>query len=155
MVVVPPGVYLLCHGLMHGYTLWAWPYVQQLMLQGVPSPEWNYHCATIPSEVYLLWHRHNHSHRCFEMYLLWCGLTHIYRHFGVSCSQCGLIHRSQSLRLKFTLKFQPVQYSSNALAICQPRCMAIAVIIMFPGTAESDDKHYSKQQKQKKATSEY
>ncbi|KAK4828649.1 hypothetical protein QYF61_000297 [Mycteria americana] len=33
--------------------------------------------------------------------------------------------------------------SSDALAICQPRPMAIAVIKMFPGTAESDDQQYS------------
>ncbi|KAK4807092.1 hypothetical protein QYF61_018433 [Mycteria americana] len=32
---------------------------------------------------------------------------------------------------------------SDVLAICQPRRMAIAVITMFPGTAESDDKQYS------------
>ncbi|GAB0203337.1 zinc finger protein 462-like [Grus japonensis] len=42
---------------------------------------------------------------------------------------------SQSLRLEFTLEFQPVQDSSDALAISQPRHIAIAVIKMFPGTA--------------------
>ncbi|KAJ7402073.1 hypothetical protein BTVI_89735 [Pitangus sulphuratus] len=44
--------------------------------------------------------------------------------------------RSQSLRLKFALEFQPVRNSSNALAICQPQHIAMAVIKMFPGTAE-------------------
>ncbi|PKU33489.1 rna-directed dna polymerase from mobile element hypothetical protein [Limosa lapponica baueri] len=33
------------------------------------------------------------------------------------------------------MEFQPVQYSSNALAICQPMCITIAVIKMFPGRA--------------------
>ncbi|GAB0187616.1 THUMP domain-containing protein 2-like [Grus japonensis] len=40
----------------------------------------------------------------------------------------------------------PVQQhrnSSDALAISQPRRIAIAVIRMFPGTAQSDDKQYS------------
>ncbi|KAK4806397.1 hypothetical protein QYF61_016247 [Mycteria americana] len=48
--------------------------------------------------------------------------------------------RSQSLRLEFTPEFQLVvqqhRNSSDALAICQPRRKAIAVIKMFPGTAE-------------------
>jgi len=31
---------------------------------------------------------------------------------------------------------QPHRYGSDALAICQPRRIAIAAITMFPGTAE-------------------
>lgn len=54
-----------------------------------PSPAWSYPCATIPSEVCLLRHRHNHSHRCFEIYLLWYGLTHSHRHFVVCCCCIG------------------------------------------------------------------
>lgn len=50
----------------------------------------------------------------------------------------GLLHRSQSLGLKFTLEFQPVQYSSTgaqmALSTLQPRHFAMAVTKMFPGT---------------------
>ena len=108
------------------------------MLSGVPPPAQTYPWATILSEVYLLWHGHNHGHRCFEVYLpalawpqsLW-GVLLLHR----------LIHRSQSLWLEFTLELQPVQYSStesssHALAICQPRHIATAVIKMFPGTAQ-------------------
>ena len=47
---------------------------------------WTYPWATVPSEVYLLWHRHNHGHRRFEVYLLWHGLIHGHRCFTVSCS---------------------------------------------------------------------
>ncbi|GAB0176345.1 hypothetical protein GRJ2_000099700 [Grus japonensis] len=52
----------------------------------------------------------------------------------------GLIHRSQSLltRAHTGVPACPVQQhrnSSDALAICQPRRITIAVIRMFPGTA--------------------
>ena len=105
MPAVLPGMYLLCFMLIHGHRLGgapaqphaqprmlqgvpaaAWNYPQPQMLRGVPSPVWTYPWATIPSEVDLLWHRHNPGHRRFEMYLLWCGLIHCHRCFGVSCS---------------------------------------------------------------------
>ncbi|GAB0182338.1 mitochondrial enolase superfamily member 1 [Grus japonensis] len=52
----------------------------------------------------------------------------------------------------------PVQQhrnSSDALAICQPRRITIAVIKLFPGTAQEDDQQYSEQRKQKAATNEH
>lgn len=48
----------------------------------------------------------------------------------------------------------PVQQhrsGSSVLAICRP----VAVVGMFPGGAEQNDKEYRKQQKQKAAANEY
>ncbi|KAK4820044.1 hypothetical protein QYF61_017857 [Mycteria americana] len=101
---------------------------------------WTYPWATIPSEVYLLRHRHNHGHRRFEMYLLWHGLIHGHRHSG--CPAPMWTHPQvtvPSTKVHTGVPACPVQQhgnSSDALAICQPRRMAIAVIKMFPGTAE-------------------
>ena len=50
------------------------------------SSVWSCPWATIPSEAYLLRHRHNHGHRHSEIYLLRHGLIHGHRGFGVSCS---------------------------------------------------------------------
>lgn len=99
--------------------------------------------ATFLSEVYLLQHRHNHGHRHVKMYLLWHGLVHGHRRIRVSCSMWTHPQVTHCpFDFKLTLELQPVQYCSNALAICQPRRTAIAVIRMFPGTAGADDKHY-------------
>lgn len=59
----------------------------------------------------------------------------------------GFIHRSQSLQFEFPQEFQPVQHSntgsSDALTICQPRLVSLAVIKFSPGTAESDYKQHN------------
>ena len=130
----------------YGYPLWgapAWPHAQPLMLQGVPSPAWTSPCATIPSEVYLLWHRHNHTHRHFKMHLLWQGLIHSHRHFGVSCSHVDSStghspfdlssHWSSNLSSTATQKQQwcPGHLSAQAQCHCcdqnVPRCSSTAV----------------------------
>jgi len=69
------------------------------------------------------------------VYLLWRGLIQSQTLLGVLLPG-GLIHRSQSLQLEFTLEFQPVEYSSDALAICQPSHMATAVIKTLPGITQ-------------------
>lgn len=71
-----------------------------------------------------------------EMDLLWCGHVHGYEHFGVSCSHVC----SPTGHIDWSSLWGPSLSSSAALAICQPSCMAVAVIRMFPGTAEYDDK---------------
>lgn len=62
----------------------AAPWIYTEHLWGEPSPVWVYPWATVPSEVLLVWHRHNHSHRHFEMHLLWRGLIHCHRCCRVS-----------------------------------------------------------------------
>jgi len=67
----------------------TWTCPQPQMLRGIPSPVWTCSWATVPSEVYLLRHRHNHGHTHFEIYLLWHALIHGHRRFGMSCSCMG------------------------------------------------------------------
>lgn len=56
----------------------------------------------------------------------------------------GFIHRSQSLQFEFPLGFQPVQHSNrDSSDTWQPRHISLAVIKLFPGTAESDDEQHN------------
>lgn len=95
-------------------------------------------------KVYVLQHTLRHSHRCFRLYLLWCGCT------ATDALGC-LAPKWTHLRITVPLVDSgvpvcPVQQhrkSSDALTICQPKHTAIAVINMFPGTTEQEDKQYS------------
>lgn len=152
---MPSEMYLLQHGLTHDCSpsrdvfapSWAYPQPHPLAdssttsstATGVASPARTYPWATIPSEVQLLCHRLSHGHRCCQMFLPWHGFNPgPQMPQGVQLPH-GLTHRSQALPLEFPLEFQPVQNGSRAaaaLAICQPRHIARAVIKLFPGTAE-------------------
>lgn len=126
---------LLWLGLIHGLQ----------SLRGVPALSWAYSCPhalrcskttsctainasvctfssvdlsliTVPSEVPLLWHRHNH--RCFRMYLLWCGHIHSHRCFTVSCSHMD----SSTGHSPFNTSSQWSSSLSSAAAQEQQRC---------------------------------
>lgn len=65
---------------------------------------------------------------------------------------CQWFCAPQSLRLTFTLEFQPVQYGSTgaqiALGTLQPRHFAMAVTKVFPGTTCWGDQQCSQQENQ-------
>ncbi|KAK4807227.1 hypothetical protein QYF61_024347, partial [Mycteria americana] len=135
----------------------TWPHAQPLMLQDVPAAAWTSSTATDASRCTCCSMDFIHSHRCFEAHLIQRGLilgpqslqsytccgTDITMATDVSrytCSGMGLSMglSSPSTRAHTGVPACPVQQhrnSSDALAICQPRRKAIAVIKVFPGTA--------------------
>lgn len=166
---IPSEVCLLCDGLTHSHRcskvcpFWCGltnsPQLLQVcpccsmdlpptqLLQGVP--------VVLPTD------------RCFEVFRH--GLTHGHGHCKVSLLQWGLLHGHRCFQdlcspswthpqvavpltgVQCLVAACPVQQhreSSRALACCQRRLVAIAVIKTFPGTAKQGDKEQSKGQKQ-------
>lgn len=102
----------------------------------------------------VFWHGLICKQECCKVYLLYCRLFHGHKCTGVYILSCGLIHKSLAQVQSGVSACQVHQHrnSSNALALYQPRHMAMAVTKVIPGRAKQYAKEYSKEMQQKAAS---